>query len=997
MKIAGYLSIKFYLLLFFLFSCPFLIQNVKAQDNTPEEVYLSFNHRGIINTVIITYYKDGIFYLPIYDLFENFQIDVEVNDLTVFGKFSVDQIPYSIDFSRQVLTFGEKTIHFSADDFILDDLDFYLPISIYQEAFDLSFSVDFNTLSLNLETDQELPIIAKVLRQQRRKIANANKSFNEMYPLLLDRQRNIFKAGFFDYSLTSLVSQDQQNFNMSSSIGFEILGGDLRGTGFGNFNSNSTVFETDNLRWNYVFSNNSLVTQVTIGQSNLNGVLTYPFTGMRITNEPIEPRRFFDEFEIEGSTIPQSEVELYLNNALVDFQQADELGNYRFLTPIFFGTSQLDLRIFGPNGQIIQRSNRIQVPFTFTPKGEFVYDINIGRLDDNVIRAAETSNVAIFSGSWGLTNWATGKFGVEYYNTIDPDPFYTGTLSSRIANNYVITFEGVTRNYLRSTLSAIYPNSSSISLDYIDYTNDSQVYNTSGLQRQFIVNTFYPFSLFGIPLNIRASNYLRYRENSYNSSFRLNLVSRIKKVSLRFGYSDQFVNEFTPFQLTSTANLEASATYTVSRNPNVPKIFRGTFVRASADYLPNLKTLSNAEVLFSRNILNKGRLQLVFGRDIRNKFNTLRLNVIFDFNKVRTNTTVTYLRNSFSTNQNVRGSIGYDANYNNLIFTSRDQVGRSGAAIRLFVDNNDNQAFDEADELIPNGDVRIGRTGSISTLKNGVLYYTQMQPYLQYNLEINKASISNPMLVPEVDKFSIITDPNNFKLIEIPFYQSGVMEGIVLRRYPDGNQKGIGGLKIILSSESRDFNKELRTFSDGSFYEYPLPPGKYNLRIEQNQLDILSAKSDPETIHFEIQKKTDGDFVEGLLFTLLPKDEETEEAQQQKLTISQVTDEIKSSPEILEFSEEIYSKIDEALRFIVKAQNAFYSRDLEHAFLFVNQSLELFETAQGYALKGSFYYFEGNREEAQRNWQMALKFNPDLYIPDMETLEERVKTSSSDE
>lgn len=114
------------------------------------------------------------------------------------------------------------------------------------------------------------------------------------------------------------------------------------------------------------------------------------------------------------------------------------------------------------------------------------------------------------------------------------------------------------------------------------------------------------------------------------------------------------------------------------------------------------------------------------------------------------------------------------------------------------------------------------------------------------------------------------------------------------------------------------------------------------------------------------------------------------------LTIAQVTDEIKSSPEILEYSQEVFKEVDNALRLIIKAQNAFYSNNIDLAFRYVNESLELFETAQAHALKGSFYYFEGNIDQAQRHWEQALRFNPDLVIPDMEVLEERVNRRASD-
>jgi tetratricopeptide (TPR) repeat protein len=685
---------------------------------------------------------------------------------------------------------------------------------------------------------------------------------------------------------------------------------------------------------------------------------------------------------------------------LIDFQQADELGNYRFLTPLFYGSSQLDLRIYGPTGQIVTRSSRIQVPFIFTPQGELNYRINAGVLDNTIIGSTVRNKMLQANGSYGVTKWLTSKLGVEYFTEElgTGSPYFTGILSSRISSNYILSLEGVSNAYYRATLNAIYPSAASINFDYTDYYAGESIFNSSNNDRQLTSSVFIPLRIFKLPFNVRLSNFSRSREGTTTNSIRLDVNSRINKLNLRLGYSDRLIDTFNPFNSTQGNTLEGSATYTISRNPNIPTVLRGTFLRAQLRFLPEQNELQNAEFLFSKNVLKIGRLQVSMGRNFISEFNTIRANFVIDFKRVRSNTTVTAIRKNVSSTQNIRGSIGYDSNFNNMIFTARDQVGRSGAAIQLFVDRNANGTYDEGDELLPDAELRIGRNGSQYMYKNGVLYYTQMRPYFRYNMEVNTATIKNPMLIPELDKFSMITDPNGFKPIRIPFNVSGVMEGLVERRYEDGQRQGIGGLKILLTEHGESSPKELRTFSDGSFYDYPISPGLYNIKVDPTQLNILQTRSEPEEIEFEVKVTPDGDYIEGINFTLLPLEEieSSEEDSLAALTIAQVTDEIKSSPEILEYSQEVFQEVDDALRRIIQAQNAFYSNNIDLAFRYVNESLELFETAQAHALKGSFYYFEGNIDQAQRHWEQALRFNPDLVIPDMEVLEERVNRRASD-
>ncbi len=999
-----------FFLLFFSF-CITLIQNktVLAQNNNDDafEVYLDFNHRGIINAVVITYYEDDVFFIPAQEIFNLFQIENSLDGLVLNGRFGSDQAPYTINLASNFISFDGQSYPITTDDYILTEFDFYLPPRIYSEIFGMDFSVDFSNLTLKLETEKELPIIEAAIRRQRRRIVDRNTGERTYYPLLQGRNITLLDGGFLDYSLSSNFSNNTNSFNYNSNLGLQLVGGDVQGSVFGVVSEGNQVMSTDNLRWRYQIRETPLISEVTVGQTTLDGVLTNKYTGLRITNDPIEPRRFFDEFEVQGNTFPESEVELYLNNALVGFEQADELGNYRFLTPLYYGSSQLDVRIYGPTGQIIERTSRVQVPFTFQPKGTLNYKLNAGILDNPIIGSTERSMALQGNMAYGLTPWLTVKGGVEYYETDtgDAKPSYTGTASLRFLRNYIVSLEGVTDSYYRATINSVYPNAASFNIDYTNFTVGSGIYNAGGSDKQLVASVFYPVYLFKLPLNMRASAFTRVREGVTFTTFRYDLNTRIQKLSLRLGFSDRYIDEFDVFSPTSSAILESSATYNFSRNPNVPLFLRGTFLRAQARYLPAIKQFQSSEFLVSRNLFRNGRLQISYGRNYLTNSNTIRGSFVIDLIKTRSSTTATTFGKSYSVSQTLRGSVGYDPNYSNFLLTSRNQVGRSGAALKMYVDNNNNNKLDEGDEEIPEVNLRLQRNGSSELYKNGVLYYTQMLPYFRYNMEINKASVTNPMLVPQVDQFSIITDPNTFKKIDLAFYTSGLMEGFVERVYEDGLTNGIGGLKLLLRAKKDSTVKELRSFSDGSFYEYPIPPGEYEIFVDQGQLDLLNMRSTPEKIDFEVVSRPDGDFIEGLAFQLfskefIPEEEEVDSTlfteAEPGITLEDVTDEIRNDPEVIQYENELLVKVEEALRLIILTQNEFYERDFEKAFEYIEQSLQAFETAQGYALKGSILYFQGKRLEAVNSWRMALRFDPDIYIPTLESLDQRVTVSSSD-
>ncbi len=970
---------------------------LNAQEPSEEvEVYLGFQYQGVVNSVVISYYKNDVFYLPVSEIFTLFKIQNTRDKNIIKGNYSDNQTPFSIDLAKQTITFGGKKTSLIKDDYLIKELDDYLSPRIFAEVFDLNFSVDFNKLILNLQTNAKLPIVEEVIRNRKRKVVDSNNYKKDYYDLAIDRKKSLLNGGFIDYSLTSFINKTSNSYSYSTSLGLQVLGGDLQGNVFGNYTNDTFINSSNNLRWRYVFRDNPSLTQLYIGQTNLDGVLSSNYTGIKLTNQPIEPRRYFDEYVVQGSTIPDSEVELYLNNTLVGYEKSNELGNYSFTTPLYYGASDLDLRIYGPTGQTINKSTKIQVPFTFSPEGEFNYNLNAGVLQNPLLGTTNRPLVFNANASYGLTPWLSGSFGTEYFEGVmeNSSPSITGALSTRFLTNYILTLEGVTQGYYRTNFNAFFANSANFNFDYTKYTSESSLYNSSGRDQQLNASFFYPLAIGKLPLISRISTFSVFRDDVQSTTLRLDLSTRIKKLNFRFGYSDRILNSFNFLEPSFSSTLDNSITYNISKNSGTPKFLHGTFLRTQLRFLPKLKKFESAEVLASKTMFNSARLQFAYGRNFINNFNTLRASFVIDFNKVRSNSTFSYTRSQYNISQNIRGSVGYDTNYDNFIATSRNQVGRSGAAIKLFVDNNNNEKYDEdIDQTIDEGSIRIDRTSASSFRKNGILYYSQMQPYYRYNMQINKGSIENPLLVPELNEFSIITDPNTFKKIEIPFYMSGVIEGSVQKYFDEQSQKGIGGVRVTLSGTNIEFYKELRSFSDGSFYSYEVPPGKYIMSIDQSQLDILNSKSAPGKIEFEVKALADGDFVDGLNFLIVPKDYEDEKS---KISKESILANIKQSSEILEYEKSLSNKVDETLRLIILAQNEFYNRDIESAFKYVNESLELFETAQGYALKGSLYYLRGNKVEAQQSWNKAIRFNPDIFIPDVEVLDQLIKTEFMD-
>ncbi len=866
-----------FLSILFLFAS--LIHKADAQG-TDEEVFLQFRHQGIVNTYISTLYHQDQFYLSIGDIFSALAIDHEIDSgtFTITGNY-LGKGRYRIDLNNQRATFLDLEFDINADQFAITDFGFYLTPEVFYKLFEMEFIIDFGDLLITLESDDTMPVVAQRERErQRERMMRTQRELRrDFYPVRYDRNPQLFDGGFFDYNLTANITQGTDTYVYNTNIGTELLYGDLQGNIFGSYSATATTLRSSGLRWRYGIRDNDYISTIIAGQTTAEGLAPVAYTGIKVTNDPIEPRFLYGETAFTGTVEPNSEVELYRNNSLVDYAEADETGQYRFTVPVTYGSSQYSIRVFSPTGEVSQRDARLQIPFNFIPPGEFTYTVDAGRLDNPIAGSTERGYVTKANVSAGITQRLTASGGVEYFEDFHESlPTFTGRLSGRLFTNHLISVEAANDAFYRASLSAIYPNNASINLDYTHFNTMGGVYNPGRNESAVRANIFTPFEIRGLPLFLRWSVTNEQRAATAITRYRVDLNTRLGRANFRMGFRDSQIGRLN-FEATPTARVNASAAYNFTRSRQTPTLLQGVFTRAQLNYVPSLQEIEDAELQVSRSISRRGRFQVAAGRNFIGNFNLFRFTLNFDFSAVRSNTSIRTSRNTSTVSQSFRGSIGYDSNNSNVLFTNRQQVGRSGVAVRMFVDNNNSGTFDEGDELIQESAARIDRAGGSRFSKNGVSYISQLQPYRQYNMTINKSSLNNPLLVPTSERFSIITDPNQYKLIEIPFYMSGIIDGMVYRMRDDGSRIGLGGMRLYLNQINVDEGvtphiEELRTFSDGSFYAYEIPPGDYQIIADPSQLNFLNAISDPEALEFTVQALAEGDFVEGLEISIYPED-----------------------------------------------------------------------------------------------------------------------------
>ncbi len=833
-----------------------------------EEVYLSFRYQGIIDEILVAIAKDGEFYFPVTELFELFAINYTLSpkSFSVSGYYLHEDNTYLLDFANFAGYIQAEKTTLYASDFLIKDVDFYLKAKVFEQLFGLKLIIDMSRLVLKLETRDVLPIVSRYenRRTHQRRMQYTQVS-DDWYPLMYDRERRLLDGGFFDYTLFTTAARGVNSANLNTSIGGEVLFGDVQGNISTSTNTYGVNVETSGFRWRYVDDKSPYFTKANLGVLTSKGLNQRTIHGISVSNDPILVRSSFDQYIIDGHTDPEAEIELYQNDRLVEVGRADEVGYYRFFVPLNYGISRFKIRIYAKQGHVIELDRQVDIPFSFLPPGELRYHMNAGLQKNVDPDDTEQRDLSQFSISYGVNTWLSSKLGVDYASHENQDkPIIYNQFSSRIGGDLLLNLDLVYGSFYKMTTQGRGSQNSSWNFDYTYFQKEGPQ-NPLGYIQTLNTGMYFPIPLLKNPFIMRVdASWKNYTDSdTYGYNFYLN--NTVRGFRIRYGLKEVRSISESFKSLASSAHF--NVVYSIPRNPRYHKLIRGTYIRNDLYYNTVLGDFESFNFQVTRQLTKKVKVNFAVGQDFFNNNRTFELGVSWDADKFRSVTSVKHANQSHALAQTLRGSIGLDRPNGEFLFDNRQQVGRAGASIRMFVDDDNSGRYDEGEEILPGNALSIKRATARQLTKSGIPRLSQLQPYRPYNFVINEANISNPLLLPKQKEFSIIFDPNSFKTLDIPFFMTGIIDGRV-DKMTNGVLLPIAGLRIHVHKIDGTDEATLRTFSDGSYYSMEISPGDYEVMIDESQLEFLGVQSFPEKIRFSVTATADGDFVEGLDFIL---------------------------------------------------------------------------------------------------------------------------------
>ncbi|RAK29448.1 UNVERIFIED_ORG: hypothetical protein DFS12_11214 [Chitinophaga ginsengisegetis] len=851
--------------------CPMLFAvPLKAVAIEPEPVFYETSVfvvvQGIGGAEIPAVINNDSAYLSITDIFNFLKIRNTASPHmdSVYGFFINENAPFLVDRKNNVIHYQDRIIPLNKDDIVSTETALYLKTGLYATVFGLQCKFSFRSLSVKLETRQELPAIREMRQEMMRR--NISRLKGELKAdTIIGPRRPMFSIGMADWSVVATQRPEGGAGNtwLNLAMGGVVLGGETNvSLNYNNYAKQQLPYSHDSVlikpfdqrqqyyRWRYVNNDNSALRQIIAGKifTPSTASLFDPVVGVQFTNTPTSYRRSYGSYTLSDFTDPGWTVELYVNNALVDYTTADAAGFFTFQVPLVYGNSVVRLRFYGPWGEERSREENISIPFNFLPLHEFEYTASAGMVEDG--------HQSIFSRvqmNYGLSRNVTVGGGMEYLSSIPTGkamPFVMA--SARVGSSLLLAGDYTYGVRGRGILTYRMPSNLQFELFYTRYKKGQQaiIYNFVE-ERKFIISKPFLAKKFSF-FNRVTLNQIILPETKYTTAEWL-LSGAIFRVGVSVNTYAIFIKPEPPFVYTNLA-----LTY---RLPGE------ILITPQVQYEYNSNSLMAVRCELGKYLFRHGYMNVSYERNYKSNITNVGIGLRYDFAFSQIGFSAWKGTNMTTLVESARGSLIYDDKTNFAGFSNRTSVGTGGVVLLPFLDLNANDRRDPGEPKAYGLKTNCNGGRIIQNRHDTTIRIVNMEPYEYYFIELGNNSFDNVAWQVKKPAISVAIDPNQMKLVEVPVVIMGEVSGKVILE-EENVTKGIGRLSIGFYKNDSTLVARTQTEADGFFNYMGLPPGTYTVKIDPVQLQKLGMTATPAKLPLTIRLRMEGDVVDGLEFRL---------------------------------------------------------------------------------------------------------------------------------
>lgn len=788
-------------------------------------------------------------YYNIEGLFKTLEIKCNLDLNSLVGFISNEKNLYEINFETKIITIGDKVINIK-NGLIERFGEKYIKEDLISQAFGLNFVFNPRSLSVKLTANFELLFLKQIRLEKTRNNISKLQGKTITIDTILPRNYHLFKFGTVDWSLNSSqsIAKEGENNNINTtnlSIGSELLFGEAN---FSLNYSDQSKFDINQIQynWRWINNDNKLIKQARFGRIGAQNIpqVNSPIIGATINNNSNTVRKASGFYIITDITEPNWKVELYINDVLVDFTEADASGLYVFKVPNVFGYNTLKLKFYGPLGEERTEERTKNTPYRFTPIKTLAYSLTAG-----ILQNTKNTYYSRLILDYGITNFLTITAGLEY-------------LSAK-PNNIFVPFAKIS---FQPTSKLI------LNLDYLNQEN------FKGLLNYYITSSTF-LEIDYSKRKIAELNKLERIKIQLSTPFKTKIISGLTRLVLqqyryeKFNYN-QINFTFSGFYKQLKFNSSSFANWATANTPQINsalalsyKLKNGMALVSSANYNVTAKKISNVRAQLQMKVLEMN-LSASYMRSFLSQSDFLTLSLTYNLPFARLGFSGNYNDQNFNFNENAQGSLVFGGDNTFVQTRNNSAMGKGGILLHPFLDVNQNGTFDKGEKKVLLSSVNVpGATVAISK-KDSIVRILDLNAFINYTIEFSDTSLDYISWRFKKKTYQVMVDPNQYKQVFVPIIAVGEISGTIFLK-KGKNIEGQGRVNLQIFDEKENKVAETLSEFDGYYSYLGLKTGKYTIRVDPKQLKALNYLSVPLVHEIVIKASEYGNILDNLDFNLI--------------------------------------------------------------------------------------------------------------------------------
>lgn len=812
-------------------------------------------------------------------------ITVKPEDGSAQGFVVHETRTFFLDLGRHEVTLSGKPAGFDPDLVQLQQADVYVDSTLLSQWLQIDLDIDLFTLRVTVRPREPLPM--QLRRSRERRIEQSRRGQRTVDPGFPRWQNpyDLFALPFIDQSfrlsyLSGAIDEAYTTYATGDLFGLQsewYVHGD-RTQPVQDARLTLGRKDPDAGLLGLLRAREFAAGYVSQPGSSLVSASRSPAPGVLISSYPLDRPTQFSSHSFYGSLPPGWDVELYQNDALINYQTARADGLYAFEdVPLLFGSNFFQLVFYGPQGQRRVENHQFVIGASLTKPGAVYYRVVANQepagsgptvLDPTALvtghgfRALAQTDIGVLKWLSAAGEMATvplpggqhdyAKVGLRAYlgalfayadlvrdqkgGSAGDLGFQTRVLGIGVTG----THSGVTQGYV----SEVFP----LSADPVsrrDMLRFDAAIPASILPR--ITITFEADQ--DLLMSGHTHTKLRYR---IATSYRGFLAANELRWDREIGTDPSFEGTFQLSRTVRGHSLRGEVIYELGKQTRL------STVNLSADgfLTPHYRyTVSVARSQLA------GDERIALG--VNKLFGTFAAGVQAQFNS----------RGNLGVSLDLSVGLGYDPRKSRMVADARPAAAFGAASVRSFLDSNLNGKLDPGEEPIEHVAFSInGNQSATVTDKGGVALLTQLPVYRPLDLGLAVGSLEDPSWVPELKGIRFTSRPGKTIKVDFPVVLTGEVDGTA-RVERLGTMTPAGGVSLQLADSSGRVRQETKAAYDGYFLFTAVVPGEYDLRIDPADVARLALVNPPKRT---VKIGADGTVVNGVDLALRMSAEESQ-------------------------------------------------------------------------------------------------------------------------